>query len=89
MKTEGFTPMSLSRSGADLEICAYSGCWRGPVLVRRTRGSIDLLYAGTGWVEPETDRPAPPSEPLAIIYNRKSKTVLMDWFGFSNVMSCG
>ena len=87
--TENVTPMSLHRNGAELEICAGPGCWRGATLVRRTRGGIDLLYADVRRVEPDSDRTSGASEPLAVIYDREARTALMHWYGFSQPMSCG
>ena len=88
VNTDGFTPMSLSRDGARLEICAYTGCWGGPILVRRSRDGIDLLYArvrnttGTGGN-------AAGMGTLAVIYDGGSKTAQMRWGAFANSMSCG
>lgn len=84
--TDGFTPMSLSRTGNRLSVCAYTGCWEGPILVRRSPGPVDLLYArvrqseGTG---------GPDMRDLAVIYDRASRTAQMRWGGFANAMGCG
>ncbi len=83
---DGFTPMSLGRTGSRLSICAYSGCWEGPILVRRSRGSIDLLYAQVR--NPQANGSSGMSE-LAIIYDRASRTAQMRWGGFANSMGCG
>jgi hypothetical protein len=76
--TESFTPMGVSRTGNILEVCAYSGCWKGPVLVRRSRGNIDLLYADLK-----------NSDSVAVIYDRKQRVAQMRWGGFANSMTCG
>jgi hypothetical protein len=86
--TEGFTPMSVSRTGANLSVCAYSGCWEGPLLVRRAAGPVDLLYArvrqssGTGGT-------AAGMRDLSILYDRGARTAQMRWGGFANAMGCG
>jgi hypothetical protein len=85
IEANSFTPMGLTRRGNTLSICAYSGCSEGPILVRRTRDGIDLLYA-------EVRRTTPGQheiESLAVIYDRKQQTAQMRWGGFSNVMTCG
>lgn len=88
VNTDGFTPMSLSRSGNRLSICAYSGCWEGTILVRRTAGPADLLYArvrqstGTGGGTADM-------RDLAVIYDRAARTAQMRWGGFANAMGCG
>lgn len=82
----GFTPMSLSREGGMLEICAYSGCASGPVTIRRTRGKIDMLYAVVRWRN--ADGSVGVSSQLAVILDRKSRTAMMHWDSFSNVMDC-
>jgi hypothetical protein len=88
VKTDGFTPMSLSRQGRQLSICAYSGCWEGPILVRRSRGSVDLLYANVRRNEGSGADGAGYDE-LAIIYDRRSRTAQMRWGSFANSMDCG
>ena len=86
-ETDGFTPMSLSRTGNKLSICAYSGCWEGSILVRRTAGPVDLLYArvrqsaGTGGAGGGMGD-------LSVIYDRTSRTAQMRWGGFANAMGC-
>lgn len=82
--SDGFTPMSLSRRGSTLSICAYSGCWEGPIAVRRTRGAIDLLLAD---VRKESgDRGA--GDTLAVLYDGTGRSAQMSWGGFKNVMEC-
>ncbi len=78
--------MSLDRKGSRLSICAYSGCWEGQILVRRSRGSIDLLYAQVR--NPQASASGGMNE-LAIIYDRGSRTAQMRWGGFANSMGCG
>lgn len=86
--TDGFTPMSLSRTGNRLSICAYSGCWEGSILVRRSPGPVDLLYArvrrttGTGGTGADMSD-------LAVTYDRSARTAQMRWGGFANAMGCG
>lgn len=82
-ETNSFTPMGLTRRGSRLSICAYSGCAEGPILIRRSRGGIDLIYAEVRWTGKRD------AEPLSVIYDRKQKTAQMRWGGFSNVMTCG
>lgn len=86
--TDGFTPMSLSRTGRRLSICAYTGCWEGPVLVRRSAGPVDLLYARVSLSE-GTGGNAADKRDLAVIYDRTSRTAQMRWGGFANAMGCG
>ena len=85
IESNGFTPMGLTRRGKTLSICAYSGCSEGKILVRRTRGGIDLLYAEVRL----TQSGKRDAEPLAVIYDRHQQTAQMRWGGFSNVMTCG
>lgn len=82
---QGFTPMGLTRRGRTLSICAYSGCSEGRILMQRTRGGIAMLYADVR----RTTMPGGAAEPLAVIYDRKSRTAQMRWGGFSNAMTCG
>ena len=83
IEKESFTPMQLARRGATLELCAYSGCWHGPVLVRRSRGGVDMLFAeltasaaGTG------------GGSIAVLYDRRARVAQMRWGGFANTMTC-
>lgn len=83
VEKDSFTPMELRREGATLSICAYSGCWEGPVLMRRTRGGITFLSA-----EVYSTAPAQPSHTaLSVIYDRVG-TAQIRWLGFSNAMTC-
>jgi hypothetical protein len=86
VNSDGFTPMSLSREGKRLSVCAYSGCWEGPILVRRSRGSIELLYAE---VRNAQATASGGMNALAVIYDRGSRTAQMRWGGFANAMDCG
>lgn len=86
VNSDGFTPMALGRKGNRLSICAYSGCWEGPITVRRSRGSIDLLYAQ---VRNSQAGASGGMNELAIIYDRGSRTAQMRWGGFANSMDCG
>lgn len=85
IETASFTPMGLTRRGATLSICAYSGCSEGPILMHRTRSGVELLYAEVRLTQPGKRA----SEPIAVIYDRAHKTAQMRWGGFSNVMTCG
>lgn len=82
VETASFTPMSLSRTGRTLEICAYSGCWSGPVLVRRTRGANTLLYAEV------RDGKGGGAAPLSVIFDADGPVALMRWGGFAQPMTC-
>jgi hypothetical protein len=84
VESEGFTPMQLSRKGGKLSLCAYSGCWEGPILVRRSRGQVDLLYAELRSTRHDT----PAGGDLAVIYDRREQVAQMRWGGFSNAMAC-
>lgn len=76
--TQDFTPMSLSRTGAKLEICAYSGCWQGRIEFRRTRGAVTMLLTTVRG-----------GEPLSVIYDAPARTALMRWGDFAQPMTCG
>jgi hypothetical protein len=87
---EGFTPMHLSKTGPTLSICAYSGCWTGPVTLRRTVGQVSLIRArvkadgnATSEVKSMSD-----FDDISVIYNGDSHSAQMTWAGFSNVMEC-
>jgi len=84
IETNSFTPMGLTRRGSILSICAYSGCSEGPILMRRTRGGIEILYAEVRLTQPGKRE----SQPIAVIYDRTQRTAQMRWGGFSNAMTC-
>ncbi len=85
IESGSFTPMGLTRRGAILSICAYSGCSEGPILMHRTLRGIELLYAEVRL----TQRGKRAPEPIAVIYDRAQNTAQMRWGRFSNAMSCG
>lgn len=81
--SDGFTPMGLTRRGATLSICAYSGCWEGRISLRRTRGVIEMLFATV--TNPQGH--GGPTE-LAVIYNRETNSAQANFLGFANAMGC-
>lgn len=85
---DGFTPMQLRRTQERLTICAYSGCWSGPIAVRHAAGGITMLQ---GYVSRDGDAPqADDEEPelLSVIHDAGNRTAQMNWAGFANVMLC-
>jgi hypothetical protein len=84
VERESFTPMELRRTGNRLSICAYSGCWEGPIAMRRSRGGVTFLSA--------TVRSKAPAEPssasLSVMFDHEG-TAQVRWLGFSNAMTCG
>jgi hypothetical protein len=85
---EGFTPMSLSRTGSKLSICAYSGCWEGPITVRRSAGTVDFLHARVRQSSGTGGAGAGMSD-LSVVYDRGARIAQMRWGGFANAMGCG
>lgn len=83
VETQSFTPMELRRTGGRLSICAYSGCWAGPVLVRRQRHGIELLFADVRGTTPGAGTGA-----LAVIYERRERIAQIRWGGSANAMTC-
>lgn len=79
IETESFTPMSVSRQGGRLEVCAYSGCWSGKLDLIRTRGDRVLLHAKLGGGH----------DPAAVAYDRKAQIATLLWGSFALPMSCG
>ena len=79
VKTDGFTPMSISREGNRLEVCAYSGCWSGPLDLIRTRGDLSILHA----------RLAGGRDAAAVVYDRRAKTATLMWGSYALALSCG
>ena len=79
VETASFTPMSVSRSGSRLEVCAYSGCWSGPLDLVRVRGDHTILHAvltrGQGAV--------------TLAYDRRTRIASMLWGNFAQPLSCG
>jgi hypothetical protein len=78
------TPMALNRNGGTLSICAGESCWEGAIALRRSRGGYEFLYADVRRTEP---RGAP--EPLAVIYEPKTRTAVIRWNGYATPMACG
>ena len=83
VEIEGFTPMSVSREGNQLEVCAYSGCWKGPLDLIRTRGDLTILHARLGGWQGDG------SAQVAVSFNRKEKIATMLWDNFAQALSCG
>lgn len=75
IETQAFTPMEVRREGATLSICAYSGCWKGPIAMRRTRGGISFLQADANGM-------------LSILHDAGARVAMVRWGGFANVMRC-
>lgn len=79
VETGSFTPMSVSRSGAQLEVCAGSGCWSGPLDLIRVRGDQTILHAvlarGQGRV--------------TLAHNRRTQIATILWGNFAQPLNCG
>jgi hypothetical protein len=78
VETESFTRMLVSRSGNRLKVCAYSGCWSGPLDLIRTRGDLVILHArlsgGLGQV--------------SVTYDRRQTIATMLWGKFAQALIC-
>jgi hypothetical protein len=78
---DGFTPMSLRRTGQRVELCAYSDCFSGPIRVQRTLRSMTLLAADIRGRDGART-------PLAVIYDARTRSASIQWHGFANAMHC-
>lgn len=78
VNTASFTPMSVSLSGSQLDVCAYSSCQSGTVDLRRTRGDLLVVHARTGG-----------SGGAALVsYDRKRRIATLLWGNYALPMSC-
>lgn len=75
IEAQAFTPMEIRREGATLSICAYSGCWKGPITMRRTRRGISFLQAEANGA-------------LSVIHDANARIAMVRWGRFANVMRC-
>jgi hypothetical protein len=80
IERDGYTPMEVSLAPTRIEVCAYSGCFSGPVLIRRT-SAPHVLYHARVRVSGEV-------QPISIILDTEAQTALMRWADFANVMRC-
>lgn len=80
IERESFTPMSLGISDTSIEICAYSGCFRGRVSIRRSAGELRFYHAIV--------RTGGSAERAAIILDSSTGSALLRWGSFANVMRC-
>ena len=79
VETSDFTPMSVSRTGARLEVCAYSGCWSGPLDLIRIRGDHTILHAVL----------ARNQGGVTLTYGRRTRIATMLWGNFAQPLNCG
>lgn len=82
--TSGFTPMQLTRSGGTLQLCAYSGCWEGPIRIARKQSGIEFLQArvkrdGGGKKDWSV---------VSVMFSEHSGAVQLHWGAFVNVLGC-
>jgi hypothetical protein len=78
VNTASFTPMSVSLSGSQLEVCAYSGCQSGTVDLRRARGDLLVVHAKTGGA----------GGAALVSYDRKQRIATLLWGSYALPMSC-
>jgi hypothetical protein len=76
--------MGLSKRGAVLELCAYSGCQEGRINMRRSLDKVSVMQA---WLTPSTQGNSQKTS-ISVIYDEGEKVAQMRWGGFSNVMQC-
>ena len=76
---DGFTPMSVSRTGTMLEVCAGESCMPGTLDLVRVRADQTILHAvlarGQGGV--------------TLAYDRRTRIATMLWGNFAQPLSCG
>ncbi|WP_309621947.1 hypothetical protein [Novosphingobium sp.] len=76
--TTAFTPMSVSLTGSQLEVCAYSACQSGTVDLRRARGDLLVVHARTGGA----------GGAALVSYDRKQRIATLLWGNYALPMSC-
>jgi hypothetical protein len=80
VETGSFTPMAVSRTGDNLEVCAYSGCGEGALDLIHTRGALTFLHAVlTG---------GPVNGPAAVVFDREQKIATLLWGSFAQPLNC-
>lgn len=79
LETEGFTAMSVSRSGRKLQVCAYSGCWSGALDMIRTRDNLTILHARLEGGQGQ----------LTVSFDHNEKIATMLWGNFAQALNCG
>jgi hypothetical protein len=53
IQSDGFTPMSITLSAGNMNICAYSGCWDGPPTRVDTTGRfVSFVANDLPWTQP-------------------------------------
>lgn len=76
---DAFTPMSVSRTGNTLEVCAGESCMTGTLDLIRVRGDQTILHAvlarGQGGV--------------TVVHDRRGQIATMLWGNFAQPLSCG
>lgn len=77
--TEGFTPMFVSVERDMIEVCAYAGCWSGPLDLIHTRGNLTMLHAKLGGGQGA----------VSVTYDNKTKVATMLWGSFAQPLNCG
>ena len=77
--------MQLSRAGPTIRLCAYSGCWEGPVTFSRSRSDVHFLEARMRRDGPAGDAG---TTRLSIMFSAKEATAQISWEGFFNVLEC-
>ena len=94
IESEAFTPMQLSLSGDDVELCAYTGCMSGTVVSRVTADELTLIDAALVSTPPpgfDSDGAEAETETIRIgvIHNAQSNTAQLAFGSYMNVMDCG
>lgn len=78
--SDGFTPMSVTVSlqRKAIDVCAYSGCWKGRFAGARSDAKLVVLQANR--LQPNAPGLAP--EDVAMIIDKKSSGAVFSGFGF-------
>jgi hypothetical protein len=84
-ETESFTPMELTRAGAVITLCAYSGCWEGRVKFHRSRSGVHFVQ---GQVRRTGSAAHSDSSLLSIMHSPRDGTAQINWNGFFSVLTC-
>jgi hypothetical protein len=86
VETASFTPMQLTRTGAVISLCAYSGCWEGRINFSRAQSDMHFLQ---GRIRRAESLREAESATISVMFSGRDQTAQINWNGFLSVLECG
>ena len=82
--TDGFTPMEVTFQNGHMNVCAYTGCWKGTPTIVEDDQIVYAFSHNLKWIHSSDPKP----ESFQIALNKSTKVAVLNGGGFAHAMHC-